>query len=357
MAKKYSPTQPDMKKQVHLLMMIIASSLLLIGQLNAQTILCVDRDFGDDTSTTYTNTWPMISEALDAAGYTYDYWEVLDPADNGPDADVMSDYDVVIWFTGEAWTGGETMGPEDEYNLTLYMSLGGGKLFLNAQDWLYDKYFGIEDFSSGEFPYDQLGLRRVIQDVYHIEEDPDTARFAGAAGSLAEGLEFPVQDIFTTPTDDGLYGDSIADHIGQALMTVLVPYVSPGPPAIQYENEYWRAVFTTIDIAAITDITARNILMHRIVDWLMYGTTGIIDTQTDYAELLIRPNPVTEVVEIGMTGNMREVAIYNSQGQLVRFEKVNQTSVKMDLGDLGSGIYIVKVRTDKGIVTDKLLVQ
>ena len=139
-----------MKKFVRILLMMIFSSLLFSSQLTAQTILCVDRDFGDTSAgNVYTDTWPAISRALDGAGYTYDYWEVLDPVDNGPDATVMGDYDVVIWFTGEAWDGGETMGPDDEFNLLLYMSVGGGKLYLNAQDYLYDWYGSYGTFSEG----------------------------------------------------------------------------------------------------------------------------------------------------------------------------------------------------------------
>lgn len=345
-----------MKKQLRFLTMFIASFLLMANSLSAQTILCVDRDFGD-TGDVYTDTWPMISRALDAAGYEYDLHVVLDAGDNGPDATTMGEYDIVIWFTGEAWTDGETMGPDDEFNLLLYMTLGGGKLFLNAQDYLWDKYQGIEEFSSGQFPYDQLGVVRVEQDVYNIEGDPDTARFNGAMGSLAEGMSFPVRDIFTTVTDDGLYGDSIAETLGDPLLTVVQPYISPGTPAIQYETPSFRSVFTTIDIAAITDTVARNIFMHKIVDWLMYGATGIVDLGSPDAEIVVKPNPVVNHVEIGMTQAMDEVIIYNSQGQIVRHEKVGETSVRMDLGDLTAGVYILKVISGRSIITEKILKQ
>jgi len=349
-----------MKKFVRILMMVTMSSLFMISQITAQTILCVDRDFGDDTGTVYTDTWPMISEALDAAGYTYDYHLVVNPEDNGPDATTMSEYDVVIWFTGEAWAGGETMGPDDEFNLILYMTMGGGKLFLNAQDWLWDKYPTYGTFNPGEFAYDQLGLIEVVQDIYHIEpEDPssiaDSAQFYGSPGSLAEGLIFPVVDIFTTDTDDGLYGDSLAQHLGQNLLSIQTPYASPGPAAIQYETEYFRSVFTTIDIAAISDITARNIFMHKIVDWLMYGATGVSELKPQETSITIRPNPVSDFVNIGMTNKMLEVSLYNSQGQQVFLEITDQASLRMNLSKLVPGMYILKVKTESGIMTDKLL--
>ncbi len=333
--------------------------LFMISQLNAQTILCVDRDFGD-TSGTYSDTWPMISSALNIAGYTYDYYEVMDPADNGPDATVMGEYDVVIWFTGEAWTGGETMGPDDEFNLLLFMSVGGGKLFLNAQDYLYDWYTSYGTFSEGEFPYDQLGVVEVIQDVYHIEpEDPsaiaDSAQFIGAPGSLAEGMEFSVYDIFTSPTDDGLYGDSIAQYLGDPLLSIQMPYVSAGPAAVQYETPYFRSVFSTIDIASVKDTMVRGIFMNKIVDWLMYGATGLSEMTPSDVNMLIKPNPVSDFVEIGMIQIMDEIMIYNNQGQMVRHENTNSSNIKLNLGDLPAGLYILKARTGNNVVTNKIL--
>jgi len=344
-----------MKKLLRFLMLSTIALMLGISQISAQTILCVDRDFSDTSADSFTDTWPAISRALDASGYTYDYHQVIEFEDNGPDATIMGNYDIVIWFTGEAWDGHATMGPDDEFNLLLYMTVGGGKLFMNAQDYLWDMYPNAGSFNEGEFPHDQLGIVEVVQDIYHIEEDPDTARFVGSPGSLAEGLSFPVRDIFTTPTDDGLYGDSIAEHLGQNLLSVLVPYISPGPAAIQYETDLFRSVFSTIDIAAITDTVSRDIFMNRIIDWLMYGATGVAEINSSDVDLLIKPNPVSDFVNIGMTATMDEVSIYNNQGQIVRNEKVNRSSIKMDLGNLPSGMYIVKIMTSERVVTDKLI--
>jgi hypothetical protein len=346
-----------MKNFVRLILMMVISFMMAIN-VNGQTILCVDRDF-DDSAGVFTDTWPMIQSALDAMGYTYDYWEVINFEDNGPDANYMGSYDAVIWFTGEAWTDGATMGPEDEFNLVLYMAFGG-KLFMNAQDWLYDRYTSYGTFSEGEFPYDNLGIIEVVQDVYHIEpEDPsaiaDSAQFYGSPGSLAEGLVFPVVDIFTIDEDEGLYGDSIAQHMGLDLLSIQQPYNSPGPAAIQYETAAFRSVFTTIDIAAIKDTIARNVFLDRILDWLIYGPTGVSEMNTGDVDLVIRPNPVSEFVEIGMIDRMEEVSIFNSQGQMVRHEEVNKPGIRMDLGSLTPGMYVVKVKTGQGMVTSKLL--
>ena len=69
--------------------------LLFSANVFGQSILCVDRD-GSFYSTSFTDVWPRYQEALDALGLTYDYFEVEDPANNGPDATTMNNYDIVL---------------------------------------------------------------------------------------------------------------------------------------------------------------------------------------------------------------------------------------------------------------------
>ena len=249
----------------------------------------------------------------------------------------MEAYDIVIWWTGEAWTDSETLTIDDEFNILLYLQLSGGKLLLSAQDYLYDRYGAYGTFTEGEFPYDALGVVTVVQDEYHVEPgDPgawaDTARFNGAPGSIAEGLSFPVQDIFTTElTDDGLYADSIAEHMGTSLFTVAYPYVSEGTPGLTYEGAGFRSIFTTLDIASIMDIEARDELMYRMVDWLMYGASGTGEGSVTSEEILVSPNPAKDYVNIGMLDKMKELRLINSQGQVVYHQDVNNIKTRIDV--------------------------
>lgn len=343
-----------MKKTLRFLMMLAVIFLFSGSQLYAQTILCIDRD-GSAYSENFTDTWPMIQRALDANGYEYDYIDVFSyDTIIGQDVLDASLYDVVIWFTGETWEDGQTMRPEEEFNLLLYQAFGG-KLYLNSQDYLWDRYGSYGVFGENEFPYSQLGVVEVVQDVINIP-DSDTARFVGAPGSLAEGLEIPVRDMFTTETDEGLWIDSLAQINGQPLYECLYPWVSEGPYAVQYETEVFRTVFSTVEIAAITDTVTRDILMGRIIEWLMYGTTGVDEVKdVDQSRLIIRPNPVIDYVNLGAFNPIEEVHIYNSQGQIVYSAEVNGKSIKIDLGYLSEGLYIVTVKTTDGIKTEKLI--
>jgi len=245
-----------MKKITFLLAFMLSSVLLF-----SQSILVVDRD-GSSWTTDFADCWPQFQAALDANGYTYTYHEVLLAEDDGPDLSTMLAYDIVIWFTGEVWNNSSTLTENDETNLGDYLD-AGNSLFLSGQDYLWDRY--QTGFAAGDFPYDHLGLRTVTQDVWSIQS-PAQASIAGEAGSLAAGMDFEVQDIFTSDRE-GLYIDEITDHIGDDMFELYDP-TPAGICGTQYESGVYKIVFTTASFAAIVDAADRNDLMDEIIQFL-----------------------------------------------------------------------------------------
>jgi|GEM_PF-1586536 len=101
------------------------------------TILLVDDDNGENNGGDFFDFDPYYIEALDILGYNYTIYRV--PAyESGPNTTVLSQYDAVIWFTGEYWNN--TLTNEDIANLEEYLD-NGGKLFLISTDFLDDKGF------------------------------------------------------------------------------------------------------------------------------------------------------------------------------------------------------------------------
>jgi hypothetical protein len=236
------------------------------------SILCVDRDGSSEVGAIgFTDDWQYIEPALIANGFTYDYFEVEDiNTQDGPDLATMQQYDIIIWFTGEAWTGGQTMTDVDEANLADYLA-GGGNLLLSAQDYLYDKYPSAGNFSAGQFPYDYLGVASVGQDAWSIQS-PATASVSGIAGSFADGLSFTVQDIYTT-AKEGLYIDQITS-LDQDLLEVTDP-APTGNTACQYSGANFKTAFTTTSIAAIVEADALTALLGNAVNWLSPGSKDL----------------------------------------------------------------------------------
>ncbi|MFC2107462.1 T9SS type A sorting domain-containing protein [Bacteroidota bacterium] len=344
-----------MKKFTQWMSLIFVAVFFLtsVNSYSQTNILVVDRD-GSFYSTSFTDCWPYYQEALDQLNVTYTVFEVEDAAADGPDASTMANYDMVIFFTGEVWDGGATMTDNDEFNLVLYTNVSGGKVFLSAQDYLWDRYAGATSFGSGSVPYDVFGLSGVEQDWWFIG-DPDIHTAFGCPGSLANGFQFDVHDIFTEVTDEGLYADWFQSYLGEPLFNMTVDGID-SCSAIQYDAGNFRTVFSTLSFASVITIPDRVYLMDHIIAFLM-GTTGIENTSMEISsELLVYPNPATDMVRIGTDTKMKEISILNSQGQVVYTQEMDSNILEFNTQSLQTGIYFVRAQTEKGIITSRMVV-
>jgi len=327
---------------------------LLTFNSNSQSILCVDRDGSFEAVDVYTDDWQFLQPAMDALGYPYTYFEVQDLTQNGPDLTTMNQYDIIFWFTGEAWTDSETMTNDDEFNLLLYLTLNNGKLLLSAQDYLYDRYSSAGTFDPGSFPYDALGCTEVVQDVWNIE--PDTGNVVGVAGSLAEGMHITVFDIYTElNADDGLYIDDFVQHQGQDMLEVVFPEPT-GIGAYQFEGANFRTIFTTVSLAAIVDPMDLEEILDRSFAWLL-GTTGInANNINSSGDMLIYPNPVKDITRVGCSQVMNEIWVINTTGQVVQHFTVGDYKTTLNVSGLNTGIYLIRAQTADGMVTSRMIV-
>ncbi len=105
---------------------LVNDTLNWIG--NVTNVLLVDDDGGDSLETFYMT-------ALENLGVNYTYYEVPNETANGPNVTVLSNYSLVIWFTGA--TDNNTLTNSDIGNLTDYLK-NGGKLWLISPDYLED---------------------------------------------------------------------------------------------------------------------------------------------------------------------------------------------------------------------------
>ena len=80
------------------------------------------------------------------------------------------------------------------------------------------------------------------------------------------------------------------------------------------------------------------------------GTVNINDEALQ--DMLIFPNPATEIINIEGNANIQQVELYNLQGQRVAMEMGNVRT--LSLNGLSAGMYIMKVTTDNGTTTYKV---
>lgn len=155
---------------------LINNTFAWIG--NVSNVLLVDDDGGDILELFYMS-------ALNSLGVNYTYYEVPNETSNGPNATILSNYSLVMWFTGATYNN--TLTNPDVGNLTQYLE-GGGKLWLISSDYLFDR--GLDSFA-----VDYLHVSDAIED-YPV---PTLIRdFAGDA--LYYGGEV-YQGLWMSPTD------------------------------------------------------------------------------------------------------------------------------------------------------------
>ncbi|MBI1184796.1 T9SS type A sorting domain-containing protein [bacterium] len=88
---------------------------------------------------------------------------------------------------------------------------------------------------------------------------------------------------------------------------------------------------------------------------LPYSSTGI-DEHENINRTLIYPNPTNGNIAITSSVAIREVSIYNVDGQLVQSQKVtNSLATSIDIKSFDSGIYTVKIATEEGVEMHRLV--
>jgi hypothetical protein len=82
-------------------------------------------------------------------------------------------------------------------------------------------------------------------------------------------------------------------------------------------------------------------------DFLYAITTGIND-KVQPKELHLYPNPVVDMLYLSIEEPLQRISVYNSLGQMIK--SINNPDRKINVSDLSSGIYMLNVTDQRGIV-------
>ena len=93
-----------------------------------------------------------------------------------------------------------------------------------------------------------------------------------------------------------------------------------------------------------------NSFTDKLVVQISVETVDIDDVT--FEDMIIFPNPATELINIEGNANIQQVELYNLQGQRVAMETGNVRT--LSLNGLSAGMYIMKVTTDNGTATYKV---
>ncbi|MCP4120541.1 MAG: T9SS type A sorting domain-containing protein, partial [Bacteroidetes bacterium] len=83
--------------------------------------------------------------------------------------------------------------------------------------------------------------------------------------------------------------------------------------------------------------------------------TAINDNQSNNDLLSIYPNPASFNVYIKSTENF-SLSIFNPMGQELLYRE-NLNSIAIDVSEYGKGIYMINIKSERGTMTRKLVVE
>jgi hypothetical protein len=71
----------------------------------------------------------------------------------------------------------------------------------------------------------------------------------------------------------------------------------------------------------------------------------------------VSPNPANDVVTVQSSFKIREIEIHNSLGQVVLRKEGSQNIETLDVSILESGVYVVRIKTQRGFANKKLIIK
>jgi photosystem II stability/assembly factor-like uncharacterized protein len=238
-------------------------------------------------------------------------------------------------------------------------SINGGSNWLPINDGIpaAAKWCGsiVSDPQNSDVLYGGVGGYGGVPGTIYKSEDAGST-WTGMGLSLANYSK--ITDIFISPDDSNvIYAASTQDGVYMTSDGTTWAAANDGLPATNISG-FSRAVDSGTGNKTFFASTATNSCFWTEV--FVPSTTTIPERLSE--SILLAPNPVSDEVVINLKGKqtyISEVNVYNLNGQLLQHAAVdgsNITKMNMHL-DVRSGLYLLLIRTNKGEVTQKIIVR
>ena len=123
-------------------------------------------------------------------------------------------------------------------------------------------------------------------------------------------------------------------------------YIQTPPPITYSTPGTWDV---TLSVSNVNGTDTKT-----IPDYIYVGGVGINDQSM--ATVTIFPNPVTDVLNISGSATIQEVQVLSLVGQVVCNQKVDNSTVVLNLDNLKAGVYNLRVKMADGFVNKKIVV-
>ena len=253
-------------------------------------------------------------------------------------------------------------------NLDFVRNTGGFMLSKIGPNWVNS----IGDLNPGEGYLVKMNAVDIL--IYPV----DGEKFTGIANIKPEYFDFDggnaADPVYTMYVSGLNIGDEVAAYDGDLMvgaMTVISENVFDNSLAIfntlTYGQGYSEGNAITLKVwnKTTNDIVSVNFSMESIYNSYVSdvypnndGEFSVVKvskgTSVTSNELVIYPNPATNLINIISQIEIVNIKVYNYVGQSVYEAGVNNLKVQINTDDFKSGVYIVRIETCKGVETHKV---
>lgn len=310
----------------------------------------------------------VIDTTLANLGYTYD---LANPAVTGsrPDFITLSNYDLVIWYTGNdgdgiyLWDVSDTLDYKFYDDLIQYID-GGGNVWLQGLDFMYDIIGGAPDeFSPGQFIHDYMGITKYVAQSHVDDGDEDGLPQLDVVNNNGISTFTPIKWVYETLW----YAD------GYDILSTAKSMYEMGPSSYVlsgYTNSLlnkpnngrimtWAFETARIDTRANTETIFDEVLQY------FESVTGVDEIVGLNIVANVYPNPATNQVhfeyELKNTANVR-FGLYDITGRSINDVDLGSqavgkhvyTTTKERL-NLVPGVYFYQISVDNIASTGKII--
>jgi hypothetical protein len=302
-------------------------------------------------------------DALEANGYSYDYWDVFCYG-NPPDS-ILNRYALIVWETGETcgrkyydeeYMNAEAVSLSEGTLLRNYLLFQNGKLFISGQGLadIEDNYSSLLRFlgiSSFEYDVDEEQLIGVTDNPIG---DGLSAGLSGGGGANNQFIQSAM-----VPDKYSIEGFPIFQY---------TDYTGEGCAAMMTSFSDYGAVTFAFGFEAITEEETRNVIMDRVITWLQttriengLGSDAKLPQKYHLSQNYPNPfNPCTEITYALPQDGRVKLEIYNVLGQKVAvlvdaYQKAGYQTIRWNAQTLASGIYLCRLKAGDFAQTRKMV--
>lgn len=220
---------------------------------------------------------------------------------------------------------------------------------------------------------DTVGLEQAIDIVVHLgTADQPIDSLHGVAFSLTFDESLVTENGFTVDFDNCVLGTAGSDVLtfqksmfndGVVDLAItrntLQNFGGHGPIA-------HARIVTTDNLSGVTDLPIGvsgvvalsadedSVLLSTRADTVVIDPNKVGIDEVDFSSVSIYPNPSAGLVNVDGLSEGTTLTVLNAMGQVVRSNTVNNRLVILDLGDLTSGVYFLRMENKRGFKVEKL---